>query len=84
MPNPDVFGYKKFWGWVGRFLGKYRNKINRSKFQEKVPGYNAVLKVGPPCSWTARNRDKSTIEFRENGEWNGLVTFNIKNCRIEF
>ena len=37
MPNSDAPGYKIFWGGVGKFLGKYRNKINRSAFKKKVP-----------------------------------------------
>ena len=37
MSNPDAFGHKIFWGWVMWFLGKYRNKINRSAFKKKVP-----------------------------------------------
>ena len=86
MPNSDASGYKIFWGWVGGktcfsfILGKYRNKINRPKFQEKVPGYSSIGRSGRHIPRRPFQRfSVGYEEFREKELKEKVIGFQQKN-----
>lgn len=61
MPNSDGSGYENFWGWRGKFLGKYKTVEKPVARAKKVPGYIKLGRSGRHVPWRPFEE-----EFQEN------------------
>ena len=51
MPNSNAFKYEIFWGWKGRFSGKYKKAEKPVAGLKKVPGYIKLGRSGRHVPW---------------------------------